>query len=619
MNPTRKFFSRSFCQTLVLAGAIFGITCAFAEAKVATSDLRHQPVKAPAAKVPTAKMISFDADIALSKQGVLDITETIDMDYANQPRHGIFRFIPVKFHRALGTYTTFIRVLSVADEKGVPYHFQKTDAGSDVTIKIGDAGTLITGRHVYKVHYQVARAVNFFGNEPELYWNVTGDQSQYAIDSASATIHLPMTSLSGIRTEAFVGPPGSTKTVPVSESNNVVTVRSPAKLPPGQGLTFAIRMPAGTVTPPKVSQELIWFVQDWWEAFVLPLATAVMLWIYWLFFGRDRGGSKAIGVEWEPPKDLTPAEVGTLIDEQCDMSDITSTLIDLAARGFIKIERIPYDGIMMMSKSDYRFTELKPPPDAIPLKLHESLMLNAVFGYVSRESSLSRLVGKFYANIPEIRSAVYDSLLAKKYFARDPNTDRSTFVTFGITVVVVGVFFVILGGNDLRASSVGFLLSGIVLAASARAMPSRTAAGVKALNQCQAFQRFVQKAEKKRLEVLAKEDPTIFGRLLPYAMVLGCAEQWSKAFKDLATTPPDWYVGTGDVEWTTYSFMQDLDNSLFTMSRALTSEPAPSAPSYSSGQSDGWGGGDSAGGGFSGFDGGGFSGGGFGGGGVDSW
>lgn len=271
----------------------------------------------------------------------------------------------------------------------------------------------------------------------------------------------------------------------------------------------------------------------------------------------------------------------------------------------------------MMSKFDYRFTELTAPADATPLKLHESLMLNAVFGYVSRESSLSSLTGKFYENIPDIRNAVYDSLLAKKYFARDPNTDRSTFVTFGTTIVVAGIFFVILGGNDLRAASVGFMISGIVVALASSAMPARTAAGAQALNQCLAFQRFVRKAEKKRIEVLAKEDPTVFGRLLPYAMVLGCAEQWSKAFQDLAATPPDWYTTTDNVNFNTYTFTRDLDYSLNTIARAFSTAPAPS--SYSGGGSDsGWGGGGSAGGGFSGFDGG-SSGGGFGGGGVGSW
>ncbi|MBS1956152.1 MAG: DUF2207 domain-containing protein [Cyanobacteria bacterium SZAS-4] len=612
MNQMPRYSFSFSSRLLVLVTVMFGITCAAADSRAGT--VRHS-----AANVAASKIVSFNADISLSKQGVLDVNETIDMDFANQPRHGIYRFIPIRFHRDLGTYTTFIRVLGVTDASGTPYHFQKSDIGSDVTIKIGEANRVVSGRHVYKVHYQVARAINFFDKEPELYWNVTGDQSQYAIGSASATIHLPMSNLAGIRSEAFVGPPGSTKTLPVSVANNVVTVRTASVLPPGEGLTFAIRMPVGTVTLPKVSQELIWFYQDWWEAFVLPLATAVMLWIYWVFFGRDRGGAKAVGVEWEPPKDLTPAEVGTLIDEKCDMSDITSTLVDLAARGHMKIQQIPYNGILMMSKNDYRFTELTAPPDAIPLKLHETLMLTAVFGYTSRESSLSSCTGKFYSNIPDIKAAVYNSLLAKKYFARDPNTDRSTFVTFGALIVVVGLFAVVLGGNEMRASAVGFLLSGIVVAMASNTMPARTAAGMQALNQCLAFQRFVRKAEKKRIEVLAKEDPTVFGRLLPYAMVLGCADQWSKAFKDLETPPPDWYSSSDGTDYTTYTFAQDLGYGLNTISRAFSSPPTPPI-NFSGGSGGGFGGGGgSAGGGFSGFGGGGSSGGGFGGGGVGSW
>ncbi len=614
MNLTPRHLIKFSRQTLALAVAVFGITCLVADSRIPPSTGHHSSLKSSASKI-----VSFDADISLSKDGILDVTENIDMDFANQQRHGIFRFIPVTFHRDLGTYTTFIRLLSVTDASGRPYRFNKADVGNDITIKIGDPKKLVGGRQTYKVHYQVARAVNFFGNEPELYWNVTGDQSQFAIESAKATIHLPTQNLTAIKTIAFVGPPGSTQTVPVSTTNNFVTVKTLKRLPPGEGLTFAIRMPRGTVILPRVSQQLIWFVQDWWEAFVLPLVTAVMLWLYWLIFGRDRGGRKAVGVEWEPPKDLSPAEVGTLIDERCEMSDITATLVDLAARGYMKIEQIPYNGIMMMSKTDYRFTELKPPPDAAPLKLHESLMLTAVFGYVSRESSLSGLLGKFYSNIPEIRRAVYDSLLAKRYFARDPNTDRSTFVTFGIIIVVAGIFLVIFIGNDLRASAVGFLLSGFVVALASNAMPARTAAGAAALNQCLAFQKFVRKAEKKRLEVLAKDDPTLFGRLLPYAMVLGCAEQWAKAFKDLAMPPPDWYASTNQTNWNTFDFTRDLDQSLYTMTRVFNSTPAPSANFSSSGGSGWTGGGGSAGGGFSGFGGGGGSGGGFGGGGVGSW
>jgi len=47
-------------------------------------------------------------------------------------------------------------------------------------------------------------------------------------------------------------------------------------------------------------------------------------------------------VMYEPPKfdnkPLTPAEVGTLIDERLDPRDITSTIVGLAVKGYIKIE-----------------------------------------------------------------------------------------------------------------------------------------------------------------------------------------------------------------------------------------------------------------------------------------
>jgi uncharacterized membrane protein len=613
-NSCRNVISLSN-QILVLFTVIIGITCSATQAKVVPAVVHHS------SSSNASKIVSFTSDMILSKQGLLDVNETIDIDFAQTPRHGIYRFVPIRFHRGAGIYTTHLRMLSVTDAIGQPYHYQSSNIGSDLTVKIGESNRVVIGRQTYKLHYQVTKAINFFQKEPELYWNVTGDQSQYTIESATALVHLPITDASATKLEAFVGPPGSTKTVPIVARGNTVTVHSGVLLP-GEGLTFAIRMPVGTVILPTVSNEIIWFVQDWREAFLLPLITAAMLWIYWWFFGKDKGAHKAIGVEWEPPKDLTPAEVGTLIDEKCDVADITSTLVDLAARGYLKIEQIPYDGILMMSKKDYRFTELTVPAGAEPLKLHESLMLNAVFGYSSRENYLSSLKGKFSSSIPEITDAVYDSLLIKKYFARDPNTDRSTFVSFGILIMIVGIISMIVGGNDLFAASIGVIISGAIVGVASNTMPARTAAGGAALNQCLAFQRFVKTTEKKRIEVLVKDDPTIFGRLLPYAMVLGCADQWSTAFKDLMAAPPDWYSSSDVSDLTTYTFSRDLSDGLNTISQVFASPALPGSSNSSGGGGGGWGGGGSggAGDGLSGFaDGLGAVAGGFGGGGVSSW
>jgi uncharacterized membrane protein len=118
------------------------------------------------------------------------------------------------------------------------------------------------------------------------------------------------------------------------------------------------------------------------------------------------------------------------------------------------------------------------------------------------------------------------------------------------------------------------------------------------------FARFVQLAEKERIRVLAKDDPTIFGRLLPYAMVLGVADEWADRFADLLTEPPDWYVPYGygpGYAFSPHHFVRDLGSGMNTMGSTFSSQP------QSSGGSGG-----------SGFSGGG-SGGGFGGGGGGSW
>jgi uncharacterized membrane protein YgcG len=244
--------------------------------------------------------------------------------------------------------------------------------------------------------------------------------------------------------------------------------------------------------------------------------------------------------------------------------------------------------------------------------------LNALFGGKERVNYLSSLKGKFSADIPDIKRAIWAELAAKKLFARDPETDRQCFYGLAVLLFIGGIVVAIFGGNENRASGGGLIVAGLITACAANAMPAKTAAGSVATARCRAFQRFVQTAEKRRIAVLAKDDPTIFGRLLPYAMALGAADQWANAFKDLMVQPPDWYDNStfgGRGRFLPSVFVDDLGNSLKTISAGLGAPATPplASSSYSSGGLDG-----GAGGGFSGFDGG-YSGGGFGGGGGGSW
>jgi uncharacterized membrane protein YgcG len=558
---------------------------------------------------------SFSSDLTLTQDGALDVNEEIVMDFQNASRHGIFRNIPVTYRRGAGMYSINLKLKSITDENGedLPYHAERN--GPDLNIRIGRAESTVTGVHAYRIRYLVNRALNFFDGAPELYWNVTGNDWPFRIVKCIAYCHPPgSVKLNELRTQAFVGERGSRNSGKIVEKDGSVVVVA-NNLAPGEGLTVVIGMPKGSIEPPSAIEALLGFCGDWLGMVLVPLITGGILYGYWHTFGRDQMPVTSVSVEWTPPPDLTPAEVGTLIDEKCDIPDVVSTLVDLASRGYIQIKPIPYNGILLLSKKDYQFNRTEPPRQSPPLKPHEILFLNALFPPNENVNYLSSLKGKFALDIPSIKQAIWAELASKKLFARDPDTDRQWFYILAFILFMLGAITVLLGDNPSRATGFGLVIGAIITWLAARAMPARTAAGSMAVARCKAFQRFVKTTEKKRIEVLAKEDPTIFGRLLPYAMVLGAADQWANAFKDLITAPPDWYDNSAfgwSGPFSPYVFVDDLGQSLRTINAGFAAPPV----SVSSDSS--WTSGGGAGGGFSGFDGG-FSGGGFGGGGGGSW
>ena len=546
----------------------------------------------------------------MQKDTSLDVTETIVIDFSSR-RHGIFRIIPVRYLRSGGNYTTYLDLKSVTDENSARLKYSTSRQGNDLNVKIGDPDITLTGTHTYVLRYIVRRAINWFGGAPELYWNSTGNDWPYPIQNATARVYPPPgVATNAIKTTSYRGVLGSREPAQVTVNADHILF-STENLLNGQGMTLVAALPAGSLTQPSSLQNLLWFLADWWPVIFLPIAALGYTLSSYLKSGRDVDGGQAVSVEWNPPKNLTPAEVGTLVDERCDMADIVSTLVDLAARGYLVIEETQSEGFLFFNSKDYVFTRLPVTHDiaAPPLLPHEREFLTGLFGSADAQSgrcTLSSLKNNFYVHLAPIRASIYQSLTDKKMFNANPETVRGGWMGTGIMLLVLGVAGAIFGAAfGLMAYGIGAALAGIIVVASAKAMPSKTVTGSRAMRECLGFQRFIKMAEKDRIAVLAKDDPTIFGRLLPYAMVLGVADQWAFAFKDLMTEPPDWYVPYGyghGYMFSPHIFVNDLGSGMNTMGNTFASQP----------QSTGGGGG-------SGFSGGGGSGGGFGGGGGGSW
>src|ERR1019366_5477156 len=116
---------------------------------------------------------------------------------------------------------------------------------------------------------------------------------------------------------------------------------------------------------------------------------------------------------------VPPAEAGTLIDDTIHPRDITSTIVDLAVRGYIKIEE-KVDTFLVFHHKDYLFHLLKPReqwgPDLTP---HERVMLENIF-LGGAETRLSSLKNRFYTVIPVVRQDIMSELKSKGIYTLDP-------------------------------------------------------------------------------------------------------------------------------------------------------------------------------------------------------
>jgi len=588
-----------------------------------------------AAAIEIAK---FDVSILLDPDGTIFVTETIDVDFGELERHGIFRTIPVRYARtetvagiAVGTtYAVRMRVLGVADGGGAPLRFTAWPEDRSLFIRIGDPDRTVTGKLTYVITYRVQRAINRFESHDELYWNVTGTEWDWPIRRASVRVHLPSdVAPEKLLHKTFTGVFGSQMTKATEELGAKTYEAEVTGLLPGEGLTFVLGLPKGVLEPASSFREFLWKIGDniafFLVALIPLLALAAMLYLY-LRFGRDPGRRMPIVVQYEPPSELSPAEVGTLLDERIDTPDIVSTAIDLAVRGYLTIQEEETKAFLFLTNKDYRFEKLKPADDA--LKPHEGLFFKALF--TSGDSVLlSSLRNKFYSSISWIRSAIVHEMLEKGLFPRDPARVRQFYrsVAVGAAVGPIGLGIVLLSSGRVRSfmppepavffvfSAVCLLLTFLAVRLFVNAMPVKTAKGARLARYCLGFQEFVTRVEKDRLERMSKEDPTLFERVLPYAVVLGCADEWAERFEGLLTEPPSWYRSSSFVpgRFDSRSLVSGLGRSMLSMGCTLTSQPRARGSGFG-GVSFG------AGRGSSGFSrGGGRSGGGFGGGGGGSW
>jgi len=548
-----------------------------------------------APKVLAAEQIdNFAVKIKVNQDASINVSEKIEYDFGDAQKHGIYRYIPIKYKARGGNFNLRISDMSVTDETGSTLTTEITYPGDNVNFKIGDADILITGKHTYVINYTIQRAINYFNDHDELYWNATGNEWSVPILKSSAEIILPASlSADKLQKACYSGPYGSQANctssdfVLTSDKTVTNTLFKQDQLNENEGLTIVLGWPKGIVYQPSI-WEVIWeTIKDNWILF-LPIIAFILLFWRWYTQGRDAQGRKTIIAEFDAPDKMIPAEVGTLLDEKADNKDISAELIYLATKGFLKITH---------ENGDYTLDKLK--PDTELTNDFDKELIKSIFGEIARKK-LSDLEDKFYKDLAKLKLKLYTDLTTKGYFKSNPNTVRGAYLGVGIAIIFFTFF---IGGIFGGLAMFSFIVCGAMIAAFGFHMPARTQKGVLAKEHILGLKLYLTVAEKDRINFhnAPAKNPQHFEELLPYAMVLGVEKEWAKQFEGIYNTKPDWYNDPTATNFTALMLVSNMNSFGSEVRSTFASAPA-SASSGSSG-----------------FGGGGGSGGGGGGGGGGSW
>ena len=559
---------------------------------------------------------SFDTRYVIRTDGVVEVTEDILVDFQGLARHGILRYIPVEY-RYDDRHNRELRLSDISVDDGEsPVQFKTTREDTKLEVRIGDPDRTVTGEQRYRLHYLATGALNPFEGHDEFFWNVTGNDWDVPIERATATVEAPLQQVG-----CFQGPTGSPAPCRSTFAGGGATFNATGPLPPGSGLTIVAGLPKGVVeVPPPLLVRLktpLEQARDFLGIAPLPIAAALLAGVgalglvmrQWWLAGRDRWfgdvhyltgnaeevtkppfARETIVTEYTPPeigrekRRLRPAEIGLLIDEDADTLDVSATIVDLAVRGYLKINELPKEGLF--GKADFRLDRLREADGALlpyEKELHESLFAD------SASVLMSELKNEFYDDLAKVKSALYDhGVVANKFFPHSPRTTRSIYLVIGGVVVAIGVGALI-GLGVIGAGIVGLplILAGIVMLILAGAMPRRTAAGREFYRRSLGFREYMVTAETDRQRFA--EEANIFSDYLPYAIVFGCTDKWARAFEGLEDQGrvDSWYTGPG--VFRPVAFASTVNSFSDSISSAIASTPGSSGSSGFSGGSSGGG------------------------------
>lgn len=589
---------------------------------------------------------SYDYYAYLGKNKVMTVQETIDVEFIDR-RHGIYRSLPEKFsaYRYDGKNERFMEYKQEYSSVSTSPDKNTTDAESSVfTIKIGDENKTIIGPHTYTIKYKCVMyddridLSDFFYYSPlGAYWETDIEQFNFRIDFEEpipADTQFELYS-GNIYSEA------NGLNVDCHYNQNCIWGKA-NKIPEGNAITLFCELPDGYFVGAKK-------VSPFWTYLcgILSLASCLLT---FFFIIKAKHKSPVQTVEFYPPNNISAAEVGFIIDNEANDSDLMALYPEWAQKGYIQITED--------KKKVLTFTKLKELPEDAPE--YQKILFKKTFSR-SKNFTVKNISSSYISELEKAKESLHDA------FDKERSLYEDDFLSLGLLYLcsfmytlflcisspvsrwdnlylcmlvipfhVLGsilnkgfysryfrqikpvikttlmiLFCIFMGGVSYGAFQetefqvplvVVYVLSVLYLLVCIfhRRIIKRTDYNLEVTGKLLGLKEFIKTAEMPRLKELVAENPCYYYDIFPYAMVFNLADKWAKQFTDIPLEAPVWFkTYSSTALFSAMSFNHSFQTEVTkSMASAIASKSSSGSSGGSHGGHSGGGGGGGGGGGW---------------------
>ena len=597
------------------------------------------------------KIRNYEVTVQINKNGTLTVNEVIDYQFGEEPKHGIYRDIPLRSKRfGFDVHKSFIKMNWIKRD-GKDEEYTKNHFYEGIRYRIGSETELVNlykTESIYELNYDIYNAVFEKDGIYQVYYNAIGQFWNVPIEQASVIIRFPdgqkIKKNEIEKLEVYTGSYGEKgENYDILENDEEIHI-STKELGAKKGLTFMLNLKTDKISPTLVDKLKIVYLSN--PAIIILPFLLLFLTIYsivtWKFFGKDPQG-KSVIPEFNLPKDISPMFAAYINGERDTVEILNAGIFTLLTKGFIVANRVNGE-IKYNKESKTAYTQ------ETELAEEERMLLDALSSEKNDIFGSEKRIYNKANSIIEILKDKYHKIIYKNngsflvpFYCAAPvfmififsQTNFEIFNPFIILYILItlGSFFhriwitvskklliglviiVILGvsfyqGIEIFVFTTYFVILFIVYA---KLIGKYTNEGLRKKEYLKGMKMYIKTAEENQIRKFdnVKELIEYFNGILPFAVALGVKNEAIKLMKKTIKLYNfdinESYINsrTHIYAYSNHSFTNAFSRSYSSGKSKIMSEKFSSSKSGSGG------------GGF--FSGGGFSGGGSGGGGGGSW